>query len=242
MSALYARIPQAGEPGCPCATSRREWGSMAPMSPTDVDKAGTPRPPADPTGIELRYSHVHHWDITYADAPETWHVSADVPAAEDEDGQPAVSHVGDIEIVFVDPYDPNAFDLLDGQDAGLGRVGEALLAFSDGGRTKGWQQDLMDRFEPIGGHLLILNQVDLTPEWRGFGIGTLLAGLAMKRLSRGCQAAAVFPDEAAADKLSTVWAQLGFEHFRDGVHVLDFAITTLDDAIGKLRDRIALYY
>jgi GNAT superfamily N-acetyltransferase len=237
-----AWIRQVGEPGFARNTSGGVWGSMAAMPSTDADKAGTLRPPADPTGIELRYSHVHHWDITYNDAPEVWHVSADVPDAEDKDGQPTVSHVGDIEIVFVDPYDPNAFDLLDGQDAGLGRVGEVVLDFGDGGRSKGWQRDLMERFEPIGGDLLILNRVDLTPGWRGFGIGVLLAGLAMKRLSRGCQGAAVYPDEAAADKLSTVWAQLGFEHFRDGVHVLDFAITTLDETIGKLHVRIASYY
>lgn len=212
------------------------------MPPTDVDEAGTRRPPANPTGIELRYSHEHRWDLTHCGSPETWHVSADVPDAEDKGGQPVASHVGHIEIVFVDPYDPNAFDLLDGTDADLGVIGEALLDVGDGGRSKGWHRDLMERFEPIGGSLLILNRVDLTPEWRGFGIGVLLAGLAMKRLSRGCQGAAVYPDQAAADKLGTVWAQLGFEHFRHGVYILDFAFTTLDDAIEKLRDRIARCY
>jgi hypothetical protein len=41
-------------------------------------------------------------------------------------------------------------------------------------------------------------------------------------------------DKAVA-ALQKVWARLGFEHFRDGVHVLDLSLVTLDENLGQLR-------
>jgi hypothetical protein len=35
-----------------------------------------------------------------------------------------------------------------------------------------------------------------------------------------------------------VCAQLGFKHFRDGVHVLDLNLVTFDNALTELPDRI----
>jgi hypothetical protein len=42
------------------------------------------------------------------------------------------------------------------------------------------------------------------------------------------------PTRTGHQKLGKVWAQLGFEHFRDGVHVLDLNLVTLEEnpAIG----------
>jgi hypothetical protein len=38
-----------------------------------------------------------------------------------------------------------------------------------------------------------------------------------------------------------VWSQLGFEHFRDGVYVLDLGTITLDEAVEQLRERISRF-
>jgi uncharacterized protein YukE len=47
-------------------------------------------------------------------------------------------------------------------------------------------------------------------------------------------------DEAVA-ALQKVWARLGFEHFRDGVHVLDLSLVTLDEKLGQLRKNAERY-
>jgi hypothetical protein len=39
----------------------------------------------------------------------------------------------------------------------------------------------------------------------------------------------------AAAALGRLWSHLGFEPFRNGVHVLDLALVTLDDAIQRLQ-------
>lgn len=113
----------------------------------------------------------------------------------------------------------------------------------------------------------MLDHIQLAPTWRGFGLGVVLAGLAIQRLSGGCPAAICYPasltneteaiDNAdtidnvdaidkedrvtrqARAKLSAVWSQRGFEHFRDGVHVLDLGMITLDEAVERLRERIS---
>jgi hypothetical protein len=71
---------------------------------------------------------------------------------------------------------------------------------------------------------------------------------AIQRLSGGCRAAACYPSplngpdndqtdedpiqrQVAVATLSEVWSQLGFKHFRDGVHVLDLALVILNEAI-----------
>lgn len=214
------------------------------MSLHEMGQVVRRRPPADPAGVELSYSFRHHWDSDGQQDPDIWHVSADIPDAEDEDGEAATIHVGDIEIVLIDPYRRYAFEALDGHSADLSYIGGAILVPG----AAGLDPAFADRLECFGTGLLILNRVQLAPEWRGFGIGVLLAGLAIQRLSGGCVAAVCHaapidddPDqtEAAADKLGDVWAQLGFRHFRDGVYYLDLAHTTLDNALRQLRVRIA---
>ena len=40
--------------------------------------------------------------------------------------------------------------------------------------------------------------------------------------------------EQAITALSRAWARLGFEHFRDGVHIVDLSLVTLDESLGRL--------
>lgn len=199
-------------------------------------------PPDDPSGITLAYQHVHSWWYTADTAPETWRVSADL----DEDGP----HVGDMAVTLVDTYETHdPFALLDGQDAELGHVAGVLFDAGDGQLA----HDLDEQLEPIGSRILILHSVRLVPEWRGFGLGALLAGTAIRKLSSGARAAACYPAplselsgtaprspgdgdwDQAVTALREVWAQLGFEHFRDGVHVLDLNLITFDEKLRQLR-------
>ena len=133
-----------------------------------------------PTGTE------HHWWFSADDAPETWHVSADI----DDDSGPRRSHVGDMDITLVDAYETrDPFALLDGQDAELGHVAGTLFDAGDGRLDP----DLDEQLEPLGSRILILHSVSLAPEWRGFGLGALLAGTAIMKLSGGARAAVCYP-------------------------------------------------
>jgi GNAT superfamily N-acetyltransferase len=205
-------------------------------------------PPADPYDITLTYQHRHLWWFDADTAPETWHVSADIY---DDNGTHVVAHVGDMHIVAVDIYDTrDPFGLLDGEEADLGLIAETV--FSAGGRL---DPELDDLLEPVGSRLLILNSVRLTPDWRGFGLGALLAGTAIKKLAGGGRAAVCYPapidemdDELseaarkrAIEALARVWAQLGFHHFRDGAHVLDLSLVSLDENLSRLRKNAERY-
>lgn len=205
-------------------------------------------PPQDPSEITLTYQHRHYWWFSADDAPETWHVSADIG-----DGGP---HVGEMDITLVDTYETrDPFALLDGQDAELGHVGGTIFDAGDGELDP----DLDEQLEPAGSRILILHSVRLLPQWRGFGLGPLLAGTAIRKLSAGARAAVCYPaplteqtdagpddqrdaewDQAVA-ALRQVWERLGFEHFRDGVYVLDLSLVTLDEKLAQLRKNAERY-
>ena len=209
-------------------------------------------PPDDPWSITLTYRHEQLWSSGANEEPESWHVSADVF---DDSGTRVKSHVGDMIIVVVDVYQTHdPFGLLDGEDADLGAIAGTVFDV----RTGQLDPDLDDLLEPLGDRILILNSVRLIPEWRGFGLGVLLAGTAIKKLSGGVRAAVCYPAptgepadgepdspaalEQAIEALSRAWAQLGFEHFRDGVHVLDLSLVTLDESLGRLHKRAVQHH
>ncbi len=202
-------------------------------------------PPADIADVVLTYEHRHHPNLTDNDVPHTWNVAAEVM---DDDGQ-AVSRVGDLEFVIVDIDETDdPFIVLDGVDVDLGTVAGVIFNLSTGELDA----ELEKRIMPLGNRILFINRVELEPAWRGFGIGTYLAGLAIKRLSGGCCAAVCYPAplgqdtpdhddpawQAAADRLAELWAQLSFEHFRNGVYVLNLGLTALDNSLERLRTRV----
>jgi len=89
-----------------------------------------------------------------------------------------------MDITLVDTYETrDPFALLDGQDAELGHVAGTLFNAGD----SRLDPDLDEQLEPIGSRILILHSVSLVPEWRGFGLGTLLAGTAIRKLSGGAR-------------------------------------------------------
>ena len=209
-------------------------------------------PPDDPWNITLSYRHDHSWWSTADDALVTWHVSASI---DEGSGPDAGSRVGDMSITLVDAYETrDPFALLDGEDAELGHIAGTLFDAGDGRLDR----DLDEQLEPIGSQILILHSVRLTPQWRGFGLGALLAGTAIRKLSSGARAAVCYPAplneptdtgtddqggewEKAVTALQRVWASLGFEHFRNGIHVLDLSLVTLDEKLRQLRHNAERY-
>ncbi|MFE9926173.1 hypothetical protein ACFYQA_32795 [Streptomyces sp. NPDC005774] len=88
----------------------------------------------------------------------------------------------------------------------------------------------------------MLERVRLSEEWRGFGLGPVLAAETIRRLSAGCCAVVTdpgmaddwyWPDEAegrpvlrrgdAGGRLAVLCGSIGLRPFRDGVHLLDLS-------------------
>ncbi len=95
-----------------------------------------------------------------------------------------------MDTTLVDTYEArDPFALLDAQDSELGHVAGILFDAGDG-----WlDPDLDEQLELTGSRILILHSVSLVPEWRGFGVGALLAGTAIKKLSSGARRRSAAP-------------------------------------------------
>lgn len=200
--------------------------------------------PGPVSAIRLTYHHQQGWWDTGEDEPEIWHVSADL--VDDELGE-TIEHVGDLEFFRADPYEtPDLFGVLDGHDGDVGMIAGVLLDHSTGH----FRDDLDDVSEPLGSGMLILNRARLAAPWRGFGMGIVLAGKAIKRLGFGCRGAACYPAplgttadddadarERAITALRRTWEQLGFRPYRDDVYVLDLGTVTLGHALPELIKR-----
>lgn len=102
----------------------------------------------------MSYAYNEHWATP--DGLEIWHVSADVRP----EGGEVVSHVGDIEIVLIDPDKTrDAFGVLDGKSGGLGVIGGAILDLATGGLDP----ELDERLEPFGNTLPSYASATSTP-------------------------------------------------------------------------------
>ena len=98
-------------------------------------------------------------------------------------------------IVLIDVYQTrDPFGLLDSEDADLGAIAGTIFD----ARTGQLDPDLDDLLEPMGDRILILSSARLTPGWRGFGLGVLLAGTAIKKLSGGVRAAVCIPPRSTS--------------------------------------------
>jgi GNAT superfamily N-acetyltransferase len=207
-----------------------------------VTPASVRIPPADPHRIELTYHHRHCWDDAPGEVVERWGISADI---DDSAGDRPV-HVGDFEIISVDLYETgDPFGLLDGEEGDLGVIAEVIFD-----PRSGDLHERLDEFlEPIDERLLILNRARLAPAWQGFGLGALLTGAILRKLSGGARGAVCYPApcggttmdpmarKRAVKALQKTWERLGFTHFRNGVYVLDLHTVALGDAMEALTEQ-----
>lgn len=202
------------------------------------------RLPADPSLIHLAYQHEHPVRACeFEDTLEVWRVTARIDAdilAEDmaaygDADQETLDAVEDIAVgrmsfVRVRMYGPDhPFEAMDSYTGDVSRIGETVLDVGAGGWEPAFEAALA---HPVG-DLLVMDRVVLESGWRGIGLGPVLAGAAIRRLSQDCVAVACEPGSAdgrdlteeqhreAAAKLAGVWGRIGFEPFQGGVHILD---------------------
>lgn len=214
------------------------------------------RLPADPSLIHLAYHHEHPVEaFEFDDTLEVWTVKARIDAdilAEDMAARSAMDQetldavqdipVGRMSFVRVRMFGPDdPFEAMDSYTGDVARIGETVLSVGTGEWDATFEEALA---HPVG-DLLVMDKVILEPAWRGFGLGPVLAGAAIRRLSQGCAAVACEPGSAddrdlteaqhqeAAAKLASVWSRIGFEDFADGVHILDCHLQRPDDLLAE---------
>lgn len=196
----------------------------------------------DPTSLVIDYKHEQRYSSYDECNVHDWHfeVRALLVGADDEADDDDMVQVarGEALVVQLDNgRDP--FDALDEHSENAMKIGEAIFDTTTG--------ELLDEFadtiEQLGDRVLILTELEVEPPFRGQGLGPLIAGLAIEALSAGALAVVCYPaplhrpldsdgqprdfvdDEwtAGVAKLSALWARLGFQHFRNGVHYIDTA-------------------
>ncbi len=206
---------------------------------------------ADPWSIQLSYRHRQPWWFDANSEPERWHVSADVG---DGSGTEVAFHVGDIDIVLVDvsaTADP--FSLLDGEDTDLGVIAEAIFDPATGHLAASWTS-----WSSRWGVVFSSSTPSGLPR---SGVASGSVSCRPGQRSRSCPVVPGSPPATPASPgepgdggreegedsvergvamatLSEVWGQLGFDHFRGGVHVLDLNLVTLDESLERLRKQV----
>jgi GNAT superfamily N-acetyltransferase len=93
--------------------------------------------------------------------------------------------------------------------------------------------------------VLVLDRLWIEPDYRGNGLGPIVAACAILRLGRGCRLAACYPApfetsqasenrDRSIDALGRIWARVGFTPWNDGVWMLDLHSTDVRDALKQL--------
>ncbi|MEU6868625.1 hypothetical protein ABZ924_36260 [Streptomyces sp. NPDC046876] len=198
------------------------------------------RLPADPALISLIYHHEHPVvPYDFEETREVWtvhaRIDADTLAADAEANGDAAEEfqdllVGRMSFVRVRMFGPDhPWHAMDDYTGDLCHIGEAVLDVDSGEWATAFEEALA---HPVG-DLLVMDRVVLEPAWRGFGLGPVLAGAAIRRLSQGCVAVACQPAPAdgrklskaqrreAEAKLAATWSRIGFTLFRSDIHILD---------------------
>lgn len=223
---------------------------------------GIARLAADPSLISPTYHHEHPLKtFEFEDTLEVWTVTARIDAdvlAEDmaaysDVDQEALDAVEDMDVgrmsfARVRMFCPDhPFEAMDSYTGDVARIGEMVLDVAAGEWDPVFEEALA---HPVG-DLLIMDRVILEPAWRGYGLGPVLAGVAIRRLSQDCTAVACEPGSAdgreltetqhreAAVKLAGVWERIGFTALRDGVHILDCYLQQPQDLLAERQEEFA---
>jgi len=128
-----------------------------------------------------------------------------------------VAPVGKGRFATVDLSAPDCWESLSQKGHDLAMIGEALLG-------EGFDQaELRAAFPVVHQRAVIVEHVEVDPEWQGAGYGLVATELVLRELGRCADLAALYPmrpgladlDErhAASERLAGYWARLGFAGF-----------------------------
>ncbi|WP_432874835.1 hypothetical protein ACQPYH_22915 [Kribbella sp. CA-245084] len=150
--------------------------------------------------------------------------------------------VGHGNFIMVDMLQPDLFEALDERESDLSYLGSCLFAAH---ANDGYEIEAeLDNLESTA---ILVNSVEVDPQWRGLRLGLLATGLVIQELGRSSSFAALHPMQPGLDdphersrshrRLAGYWSQLGFRPWREEVLVLDLSTRTLDDNMSELLAR-----
>ncbi|MFD3997445.1 hypothetical protein [Streptomyces sp. NPDC058583] len=198
--------------------------------------------PGDLSELRLRISYTDELgDTPQADTLELW----DVAILHEE------AQVGTMTFYRVQlDRGMNAVRAMEEESEELYETAQALLDPSTGSFTEdagGW-------LPYVGSALLVMDRVTLDEQWRGHGLGAILATEAIHRLMAGCRAVACSPgvtdlssdrlrNQAEWDrvnaKIARGWERIGFRFYQGTVYLLSPASLELEEQRGAMRGRLA---
>lgn len=205
--------------------------------------------PFSPTDLVLRYSleqRAGYLRDAFETAAQHWQIEV-VAERFDRGDEPVSWPVGWARVMIAArDHGANLYEVFDSIDGDHETVASALFDPSDGDLS----EDLEERYPLILGDVLLCDRTWVKPEYRGHRLGLLIKAMSISALGRGCGIAVTYPapfegdyDDAERDRaiaaIGAHWAELGFEHFKNGVWVLDLSAITfqarMDDLLASLR-------
>ncbi|MGV9790830.1 hypothetical protein [Streptomyces sp. NPDC003435] len=198
--------------------------------------------PTNPARLHLQYSYVHGlFDSPQEQTLEHWDISIGHQSEAQE-----TSNVGSMLFYRVRlTQGMNAWTAMAEASEELHRIADVLLDPATGYFT----DEVEQRLEYVGTDLLVMNRVTLEPDWRGFGLGPILAAEAINRLSPGIRAVACTPGISAHEedwrptraefdqvtaRIAAGWRTMGFAPYRDHIHLLPMGSTAFEEHTAAL--------
>ncbi|MER5561179.1 hypothetical protein ABT071_21500 [Streptomyces sp. NPDC002506] len=225
------------------------------------------RLPGDPSELHLRICHDDGlWDTGQADTLERWDVAIlhrrrihDPELSGVENGdcngvdcllcRTDETNVGSMVFYRVHlDRGRNAFAAMEEESEDLSEIAQVVLDPATGYYT----DEVSGLLEYAGSALLVMDRVTLHEEWRGQGLGSILAGEAIFRLMPGCRAVVCTPGisdlgtdirrsdewDRVTAKISMGWQHIGFRPYRDNVLLLSPTSLDLEEQRGHLRRQL----
>lgn len=206
---------------------------------------GTPAKVAD---IELVLSSRRSLSVG-SGGIERWTIHAVLSGSSDTGSTTAV-RVGRLQVLVIDLVkcrDP--WGELDTSNEDIAHIGETVFDMNTGQLAERFDT----RLERIGQRVLVLDYVELEPEWQGHNLAALLVAESLDQLRADCRVALCLPGplerrpdlageeyDEALRRMQGVWSRVGFRPFEEGVWFLDPNRGTLDGSLAALREEHGL--
>ncbi|MBK6762249.1 MAG: hypothetical protein IPG68_02730 [Micrococcales bacterium] len=185
---------------------------------TDLRQMPTPVQPYR-ASLAVRWSPDDGPDVDLAELSERTGVDVRnyVPEVGNVMPDGLVASVGEGRFTTVDLSAPDCWECLTGNGQDLAMVGEALLG------EKFDQAELRAAFPVVHQRAVIVEHVEVVPEWRGAGYGLVAIEIVLRELGRCADVAALYPmqpgltdlaeRQEASERLTRHWGRLGFADF-----------------------------
>jgi hypothetical protein len=205
-----------------------------------ADPGTTAGLPASVSDIELRLSVRRRLARDSPQGIERWTAEATCPAGP----------VGELHVLLLDLTqcrDP--WGALDSSNDDLALMGDVVFDMNTGQLA-----ELLDSsLQRVGQRVLVLDRVELVPQWQGHNVAALLTAETIDQLRTGVRVAVCLPAplergpdesdedyERSVERMKGVWSQVGFRPFRSGVWLLEPNHRGLDESLARLRARHSL--